>query len=738
MTVNSTSSDRPQRHEAQNEFSGRFFLLKLGLVLFFLLIALRLVQIQVIDAGRYQAIARKQYEQRFILPAVRGNLYDREGNVLASNSMFVSFAADPKMLGDRVNSVAEKFARTFGKPKSYYLSKLRDVNGPSTKKRFVWLERRVKPDLARSLESTRLEGIVVINEPKRLYHYDELAGTLIGFTDIDNRGISGIELQYEEELRGKDGSVVMQRDGLGRARPSVDYPQIDPVNGHHLILTIDLKYQAIVEEELKRGLDVNKADAGLAVMLNPKTGEILALATVPGVNPNDASKYAPGATRNRVITDMFEPGSVFKIVTGAAAYEYRLVDPHQRFNAEHGTMKVLLPGGKIRLIKDTKDHDVLTFQEAIEVSSNIVMAKVGPLIGPERFFRQARDFGFGIPTGIDLPGEVRGRLKKPQEWSGTSLQTMAYGYEVAATPLQIAAAYAAVANRGVLMRPYIVAQVKNQNGEVVREQKPQMIRRVISEETAQRLTEAFEGVVERGTAKDVRIAGVRIAGKTGTSRKYIDGKYSTESYTASFVGFFPVEDPQLVCLVMLDNPRAKGYYGGITAGPVFRAIVERIINTSSRFAPVPRKASGETKLADASEPGRQLGVTVPDVRNVRKTIAEKILEGHGLKVEVFGEGDVVVRQSPEAGQRVEPGDAVKIMLMGQPKSDTNGMITVPDLRGMSVRRAVNRLVVDDLEARVEGSGVVVQQWPAPGTQVATGSTVRLLCEPRPILSTVLY
>lgn len=718
-----------QQEVAQKEFSGRFFLLKLGLVLFFVLIAVRLVQIQILDASRYQAVARKQYEQRFVLPAVRGNMYDRNSNVLASNSMFISFAGDPKMIGDRAGSIAEKFSRVFGKPKSYYLSKLRDSSGPSTKKRFVWLERRVKPEIAKQLESIKLEGIVVINEPKRLYHYDDLAGPLIGFTDIDNRGISGLELQFEEEMHGKDGSVVMQRDGLGRARPSADYPQIDPVNGHNLVLTIDLKYQAIVEEELKRGIAANRADAGLAVMLNPRTGEILAIAQVPGVNPNEYTKYDLSSTKNRVVTDMFEPGSVFKVVTGSAAYEYKLVEPDRRFNAEHGTMKILLPGGKVRSIKDTHEYDVLTFQEAIEVSSNIVMAKVGPSIGPERFYRQARDLGFGIPTGVDLPGEVRGKLKKPQEWSGTSLQTMAYGYEVGVTPLQLVVSYAAVANKGVLMKPFILMQLKNQDGEVLREQKPQMIRRVIAEETARLLTNAFEGVVERGTAKDVRIAGMRIAGKTGTSRKYIDGKYSDQSYTASFVGFFPVEDPQIVCLVMLDNPRAKGYYGGTTSGPVFRAIAERIINASSRFTPTPRLQETDAKLA---------GVTVPDVRSVQRNIAEKILEGHGLKVETFGEGDVVARQLPEPGKRVEPGDAVKLTLTGDVVIDTQGMTTVPDVRSMSVRRAINRLIVEELEVRVEGSGVVVQQSPASGQRVPTGTTVYLQCEPRPIVSTVLY
>lgn len=714
---------------AQKQFSGRFFLLKLALTLFFLLISARLVQIQILESRVYQAIARKQYEQRFVLLATRGNIYDRSGNVLASNSMFVSFAGDPKMIGDKVSVVAEKFSRVFGKPKSFYLSKLRDTQGPSTKKRFVWLERHVKPKIAKQLESMKLEGVVTVSEPKRLYHHDDLAGPLIGFTDIDNHGISGLELQFEEEMRGKDGSVVMQRDGLGRARPSADYPQIDPVNGNDLVLTIDLAYQAIVEEELKRGIASNNADAGLAIMLNPKTGEILALANVPGVNPNEYSKYDQTATKNRVVTDMFEPGSVFKIVTGSAAYENKLVEPERKFNAERGTMKVVLPGGKIRLIKDTHEYDVLSFQEAIEVSSNIVMAKVGPMIGSERFYRQARDFGFGIPTGVDLPGEVRGRLKKPQEWSGTTLQTMAYGYEVGVTPLQLALAYATVANRGIMMKPFILAKVKDRNGEVLREQKPQVIRRVILVETAKRLTNAFEGVVERGTAKDMKISGIRIAGKTGTSKKYIDGKYSDQNYTSSFVGFFPAEDPQIVCLVMMDNPRAKGYYGGITSGPVFRAIAERIINTTSRFSPSPKTQQGDLRLA---------GVTVPDVRNLQVSIASKILEGHGLKVESFGNGDVVVRQAPEPGKRIEQGDAVKVLLTGEAVTDAKGMMTVPDLRGMSIRRAINWLVMDEFEVRVEGSGVVIQQSPKPGQKVSIGTVVYLQCEPRPIFSTVLY
>jgi cell division protein FtsI (penicillin-binding protein 3) len=725
MKPQSISSEQ----QKQKAFFSRFFILKLGFMLLFLLIVARLVKIQVVEADRYKAIARKQYEQRFVLPASRGNIYDRNGSVLASNAMLVSFAADPVMVGNNARAVAEKFSSVFNKPREHYLAKLKASRGRSSRKRFVWLERHVSPDLARRLESTRLDGVVIIDEPKRLYHYDELAGPLLGYTDIDNRGISGLELHLDHEMDGVDGSVVMQRDGLGRARASADYPQVDPVNGNDLILTINLAYQAIVEEELKRGIEANNADAGLAVMLDPKTGEVLALANIPGVNPNRYRDYDIAASKNRVVVDMFEPGSVFKIVIAAAALEQNIVSLDRRIDAENGEMKVPLPGGKVRLIKDTKPFGVITFQEAMEVSSNIVMAKVSPLVGPELMYRTARDFGFGIPTGVDVPGEVRGRLKKPHEWSGTTLQTLSYGYEVAVTPLQIACAYAAVANGGVLMKPHIVAEIRGPDGSVIRKQQPQRIRRVISEQTAAQLTAAFEGVVERGTAREVRANGIRIAGKTGTSRKVIAGKYSSQHHTSSFVGFLPVEDPQVVLLVMMDNPRARGHYGGTTSGPVFRAIAERIVNTTGGIVPAPRAVLVSDQRA---------GVSVPDVRTLRVSIAQKILEGHNLSVKVYGTGEIVARQTPDAGAHVEPGDVVSIVLAGDATAQGDGMMTVPDLRGMSIRRAVNRLVAEDFEIRILGSGVVVDQFPRPGERVPSGALVTIQCEPKHVVSTVLY
>jgi cell division protein FtsI/penicillin-binding protein 2 len=708
----------------------RFLFIKLLFALFFVVIAIRLVKIQVVDSRKYKAIARKQYERTFILPATRGNIYDRNGNVIVSNTMFLSFAADPKIIGDNREQVAETFARIFGKPRSYYLEKLRDTDENLNTRRFVWLERRVKPEIARRVEAAKLDGIVVINEPKRLYHYDELAGALLGFTNIDNIGISGVELQYDNEMKGIDGSMVMQRDGLGRVRPSADYPQREPINGKDIYLTIDVTYQAVMDEELKRGVEGNKADGGCAVMLNPKTGEVLAMSIYPSINPNEVGKFDIALARNRVVSDIFEPGSVFKLVTATAAYENKVVNSDTRFNAEHGKMKVSLGNDKFRFITDSHEFDFLTFQEAIEVSSNIVFAKVGKILGGEALYRKARAFGYGMPTGIDLPGEVRGMLKKPSDryWSNTTVQTISYGYEIGATPLQIACSYAAVANKGVLMKPFVVAKIKDNSGEVVTAQRPQAVRLIASPEALQELLPAFEGVVERGTGKEAHIDGVRIAGKTGTSRKYVDGKYVANNYTASFVGFFPVEDPQIVCIVMMDNPRDRGYYGGSTCGPVFRAIAERIVSTSYKFS----------RTVIAQEETTNGSIVVPDVRMLHSLLAKKMLATYGLNYQLFGNGVMVIKQAPEPGKKVEKGETISLILNGEYVASPDGMILVPDVRGMSIRRAMTRLISDEFEVKIQGSGIVTQQFPAAGQRTRQGSSITLTCVPHNIAQVSLY
>jgi cell division protein FtsI (penicillin-binding protein 3) len=385
---------------------------------------------------------------------------------------------------------------------------------------------------------------------------------------------------------------------------------------------------------------------------------------------------------------MVEPGSVFKLVTAAAALDNGLIGPENRFYAEQGTYLVHYKGlKKPRKITDVHEYGYLTFRESMEFSSNIVMAKVSNIIGNERLYRMARDFGFGMKTGVDIPAEIGGRLKNPTEWSATTRNTIAYGYEVGVTPMQVAAAYAAIANGGVLMRPFLLKKEIGPDSAVVRETQPAPVRRVVTEETAATLTSFLEGVVERGTAVTAKVPGIRIAGKTGTSKRLVDGKYAESEYTASFVGYFPAEDPRVVCLVMLDKPQGISRYGGTTSAPIFREIVSRIMASSPDFAQPASLPVAEAGSAGASG-------TDESARGTTKAAA------------------------PErtARERKSSSDADRPL--------------VPDVMGYSIRRALSVLRDEKFQPVVNGSGVVVSQHPAPGEPVAPNRVVRLTCAPR--------
>ncbi len=704
--------DHP-RVEGARRTLGRLLFVKVVLLAFFATVATRLVQIQVIDADRYQELAKKQHEAPIELRAARGNIFDRNGRPLVSSSISISFGADPSLVGDDAQRIAQRFSKVFGKPASPYLQRL-----TSTDRRFVYLERKVDPQTARRIHAEELHGLIQMDEAQRLYHYDHLAGQVIGFTGVDDNGLSGIELQLEDQLRGRNGYVIMQRDGLGRTHPSVDYPRVEPVNGNDIQLSIDLEYQSIVEQELQKGIERYKAEAGLVIMMDPSSGEILAMANYPFMDPANAAAAEPGTMRNRTITDMFEPGSMFKVVTAAAAIENDIVPLDRKFYGENGVYTLPVAGSKPRTIKDTHKLGMITLEEAVVMSSNIVMAKISDVIGAERLYTTARDFGFGITTEIDLPGEIRGELKKPTNWSGTTLNSMAYGYEVGVTPLQIAAAYAAVANNGVLMKPTILQRITNDRGDVISENYPQTIRRVIKKETAEQVTRFLVGVVERGTGTLASIPTMTVAGKTGTARKVIDGKYQQGDYLASFAGFFPAENPKAVCVVMLDNPRIGGYTGGTTSAVIFRSIAEKVTAISNRF-----------KRTQPMIVGKQ-AKSVPDVVSLGVEAATSILEAHGFEVEKTGEGEVVSSQVPKAGTRLLTGKSVSIATEESPSIAAQGYVVVPNLSGAAIRRAINRLHARDLDVAIEGSGVVVRQSPAPGQQVKKGTHVLIRCTPR--------
>jgi cell division protein FtsI (penicillin-binding protein 3) len=691
--------------------------LAIVLLCFFLVIVARLVHIQIIKAGVYRERAKKQYEAKVELPAARGIISDRNGRVLVSNSVYLSYAADPSVIGDDRDEIATRFARVFNKPRETYISDLRDQS-----KQFVWLERSVKPSLSARIPVGEFHGLIAREEPKRLYHYNHAAVQLIGLTGTENGGLNGLEQQYDKWLRGRDGYVILQRDALRRTHPSLDYPRLDPIDGQNLVLTIDADIQSVVEEELERGVRQAQAESGIAVMVDPSTGEILAMSTYPTVDPENTTHLDLGALRNRVITDPFEPGSIFKLVTTSAVLENKCARLDEKFNAENGIYKAPIGGGKFRSITDTHPHSMLTFQEAVEQSSNIVMAKVALRIGPEALFRMARGYGFGASTGIELPAEAPGSLKRPGEWSGTTLQSMAFGYDVSVTALQIVMAYAAVANHGMLMKPYVVHQVLDAQGNVTLENSPQRVRSALSLENATTLTKLLEGVVERGTGTPAKVKGLRIAGKTGTSRQAAEGKYTAGDYTASFVGFFPAENPKAVCLVVLDRPRAGSYYGGQASAPIFKAIVEKIRTMADRLhtaAPAPKIAEGSSRA-------------VPDVRNVRTDVAVSLLKNEGFVPDVTGAGSIVVEQSPAPGTALQAKSKVTLGTNSVSRSLPAGFALVPEVRGLSVRRAINQLSTQQLEVSVIGSGNVRTQSPAPGEKVPQGTSVVLRCEPRPV------
>jgi cell division protein FtsI (penicillin-binding protein 3) len=707
----------------QVRLQRRILTVKIGLLISFAVLAGRLVQIQVVQAGAYQELARRQYEAPMKLPAARGIILDRNGKVLVSNTVFASFAADPKEAGRERNDIAVTFAQVFNRPREVYLTRLRDQD-----KRFVWLERGVPPALSARIPVRDLQGIITIPEAERLYHYEQMAGQLLGHTGVDHSGLSGLELQYDRWLRGNDGYVIMQRDALRRTRLSPEYPRVEPVDGQNIYLTIDAEVQAIVEEELAKGVARTKAESGLAVMVDPATGAVLAMANFPSFYPARAALLSPAVQRNRVITDSFEPGSVFKVVTASAALETGAVRPEEKIFAENGRYFVPVPGRKPRKIDDTHRHGMLTFQEGMEQSSNIVMAKVATRVGTQTMFTTARAFGFGIETDLGLPGEISGNLKKPAQWSATTLHSLAMGYEVAVTPMQLVMAYAAVANGGWLMKPFVVRQVVNAQQDVLLETEQQQIRRVISDSTARVLTRFFEGVVERGTGTAARVPGLRIAGKTGTSKKVLNGQYVQGDYTASFVGFFPAEAPKYVCLVMLDNPRSGGYYGGLASAPIFKGIAEKV------FAIADRTTGSQQHPAMAAGTNRRLA---PDVVNVKVDVASALLESQGYKADVSGSGAVVLSQSPPPGTTVASGSTVTLRTDDRAISLPAGYTLVPELRGLSMRRAINRLTNHRLDVSVAGSGTVTGQNPAPGERVRQGTLISLRCAPRSAMATSL-
>lgn len=694
-----SATESPEIPKKSGKPAGKTHLWKIGFLQTFLLsllalIVVRLFYLQIVQSSDLQIQARRQYESRIELKPRRGTIYDRNFKELATTEISYSYAIDPKM-GNNPGAIATVLARITKDSASVWQAKIQSCTTS-----FLWLLRGVSGPIP-ELDSLKSQGIIRIAEPRRRYSYGSIAGQIIGASNVDNIGISGVELAFDTILRGKPGFAMMLRDGRGSVRSALGVPGSPPANGADVVTTLDIHLQQIAEYELQRGIEDAQAVSGIIVAMEPSTGEIRALCSFPPFDPNASGASLPDATRIHAVSDMYEPGSTFKIVAAAASIEEGVISPADTVDGEGGVYRV----GNFE-VKDSHPLGKVTFRQALEQSSNIVFAKQVKKIPDGKFYKYARDFGFGVVTGIDLPGEVTGVLKKPKQFDNTTKMFMGYGYELSASALQIANGYSVIANGGVMMKPYIVKQIRSDDGQEYFSAKPQIVRRVISSETAKTLTSMLRGVVERGTGIEARVPGLNIAGKTGTAQQVIEGVYSKQAYTASFVGFFPAESPELVVVIMLDRPQTD-IYGGKTAAPIFRRIAERWIGGNGT------ELSAEKTIATQPD-----SAIVPEVRGLSDESAQKLLHTNGLRMKTTTMG-IVVRQDLPAGTKVQKGRELTLETQPLHSQSSNNPLSPlrPDVRGVPVRRALTILHNAGVMVKVFGKGKVVQQtW--SGTEKA--------------------
>ncbi len=552
----------------------RFRIILVGTVLGFCFALLmgRAFQLQVLDGKQLQSKAQVQYKKALYNTSKRGTIYDRNHAELAVSINMASICAYPRQICSPKQS-ASALARALNLKQDAVLERL--ISG----KTFVWIKRHASPTEVSRVEKAGLRGIGFVTERRRFYPLKSLAGQVVGFCGTDGRGLEGIEFYYNSFLKGRKSSRTVLRDALGRIFMGSE-PSPEDKPGYNLTLTIDKNIQCIAEQALYEGVREFGAKSGIVLVIDPRTGALLAVAHEPSYNPNAFGQYEPWLWRNRAITDSFEPGSTFKILLGAVALESGLCTPGSEFYCEKGAYRI----GR-NVVHDVHPHERLSLEDIIKYSSNIGAAKVGERVGPAYFYHKLKEFGLGDRYGIDCPGEARGSLLPVGDWTEIDAGTLCFGQGVSVSALQLAVAVSAVANDGLLMKPYLVQRMTDVDNRILKSFLPTTLRQVISSENARRLARMMERTVEKGgTGVRAALRGYRVAGKTGTAQKPDPARrgYAKDKYIASFVGFVPVENPEIVVLVVVDEP-LKEHYGGVVAAPVFK----RIIRETLRYLNVP-------------------------------------------------------------------------------------------------------------------------------------------------------
>jgi cell division protein FtsI (penicillin-binding protein 3) len=656
------------KNRRQRWFRARIALLGVCIMCVALLVVVRAFHLQIASGDRLRGMAEDQHLRHLRVSPRRGAIYDRHGAELAVSVDVESVYANPRRL-----KAMEQDPQTVARR----IAKVLDVDREQLAKRlgsdryFVWIERRVSPNEATRIRELDIPGVELTSEARRYYPNRHLAAHLLGFADIDGRGIEGIELAYEDRLRGLDRRVEAIRDRRGHVVFADDMEDARTIQGQSVVLTIDKAIQHIAERELALGVRTFEARGGSVVVMDPSTGEILALANYPPFNPNEPSKHPTAHRRNRAVVDRFEPGSTVKPFTMAAALAAGAVKPNQSINCENGVTRM---GG--RLLHDAHPYEWLTPTQILAYSSNIGTAKIAQELGKKELYRGFRRFGFGERTGLRVPGETAGILRHYRRWYEIDTAAVSFGQGMSVTNVQLATAMSAIANGGRLMQPMLVRRMSDGHGATIEENKPRVRRQVVPRRVAKLVGQMLTAVTEPGgTAIEAAVDGYLVAGKTGTAQKadYVHGGYAKDKWLASFIGFAPADRPSVVISVVIDEP-VIAHYGGTVAGPVFRRIAEVTL--------------------------RHMGIA-PEGRQA------------------------VLAKKKE--QRVPAAEAGPVL---EDEAVEKGESAVPNVRSLPLRQAVIALHAQSLVAEVQGSGLVVTQDPAPGKAVSHGSVVRLQLERR--------
>lgn len=675
----------------------------------------RLAWIQLVKGEQYAKMAKNTRLRDVKVEAPRGDIVDRDGKLLAGTiSAYSVFVMPPQVKNPQ--TTAQILSEVLGLSYDFVYARL------TSDSYFEWIQRKVSDEQAKKVRELKLPGIDMTQEARRYLPEGALASHILGITGIDNQGLEGIEKVYDEELLGQDGKVLIEFDGHNRVITGGVKEYLPPKQGNTLVLTIDAPLQHIAERDLEKAIQQTGGMGGWIIVMDVKTGDILAMADWPNYDPNKWWDQPAKNRRNQAVSDSFPPGSTFKIFTAAAALEEGVISKDERF-FDPGSVTIsgytISNYGNIAL-------GSATLAEVIEFSSNVGFIQIGRRLGLEKFFKYLDAFGLTEPTGIDLPGEAVGVIRDRKDAKEIDLATMAFGQTNTYTPIAMVTAAAAIANDGVLMQPHLMKEIRSADGRVIKKWDPKPVRQVLSKETAEEMQNFLEGVILRGTGRNAFVPGYRLAGKTGTAQKVIDGKVSNEKHIAGFIGFGPLPEPRVAVFIQIDEPKGV-YTGGAIAAPVFSTMMQDVM----RYLEIPPTEPPEKRPATLPpvepKPSNQ---QVPSLVNFPVQEARRAAQAAGFSLDVEGTGPIITSQVPPAGKMIPKGTRILASAVEEGMDSPGpGEITVPPLKGMSVAQAGETLANVGLYLRMEGTGLAVKQEPEAGTKVPKGFKVKVWFEP---------